>query len=49
MATATTERGVRRWWRRVGWLVAIWAGSVISLAVVAGLFRWLMAAVGLTR
>jgi hypothetical protein len=34
--------------RRVGWLVVIWALSVIALGVVAGLFRGLMTLAGLT-
>ena len=34
--------------RRVGWLVAIWALSVIALGMVAGLFRGLMTLAGLT-
>jgi hypothetical protein len=34
--------------RRVGWLLVIWALSVITLGVVAGLFRGLMTLAGLT-
>jgi type III secretory pathway component EscS len=34
--------------RRVGWLVLIWALSVLALAVVAGLFRGLMTLAGMT-
>jgi hypothetical protein len=34
--------------RRVGWLVIIWALSVIALGMVAGLFRGLMTLAGLT-
>jgi hypothetical protein len=34
--------------RRIGWLVVIWALSVITLGVVAGLFRGLMTLAGLT-
>ena len=31
------------WWQRLGWLVAIWAGSVLALGVVAGVIRmWLL-------
>lgn len=36
------------WWRRVGWLVFIWAASVAALAVAAGLFRLLMSAAGMS-
>ena len=34
--------------RRVGWLLLIWALSVLTLGVVAGLFRGLMTLAGLT-
>lgn len=35
------------WWKRVLWLVAIYAGSVLALGVVAMLFRLLMTAAGM--
>ncbi len=35
------------WWRRLGWMVIIWCGSVIALFIVASLFRGLMASAGL--
>lgn len=34
-------------WQRLGWLVLIWAASVVGLGVVAGLIRLLMAAAGM--
>ena len=34
-------------WRRLLWLVAIWAASVAAVALVAELIRLLMAAAGL--
>jgi hypothetical protein len=34
--------------RRVGWLLLIWALSVLTLGVVASLFRGLMMLAGLT-
>ncbi|MEA3182920.1 MAG: hypothetical protein QOI59_6443 [Gammaproteobacteria bacterium] len=34
--------------RRVGWLVLIWAASVLALGVVASVFRALMMFAGLT-
>jgi hypothetical protein len=34
--------------RRVGWLLLIWALSVLTLGVVASLFRGLMSLAGLT-
>jgi hypothetical protein len=40
--------GAQTWLRRVGWLILIWASSVLALGVVAGLFRILMALAGLT-
>jgi type III secretory pathway component EscS len=36
-----------RWYKRVGWLVMIWLGSVVALGVVAGVLRMLMQAAGL--
>lgn len=33
--------------RRLGWLLLIWAGSVLALGVAAGLLRLLMSAAGL--
>jgi hypothetical protein len=37
----------RLWLRRFGWLVAIWAGSVLALGALATLIRLLMTAAGL--
>jgi hypothetical protein len=34
-------------WKRVGWLVVIWAGSVFALFIVAMLLRMFMAAAGM--
>jgi hypothetical protein len=34
-------------WRRLGWLVVLWAAGVASLGAVAWLLRQLMRAVGL--
>lgn len=38
----------RSWWRRIGWLIAIWTASVAALAVVAYFLRLLMHAAGLS-
>lgn len=35
-----------RWLSRVLWLVALWGGSVLTLALVGSLFRVLMSAAG---
>lgn len=35
-----------RWLSRVLWLVALWGGSVLTLALVGGVFRILMSAAG---
>lgn len=35
-----------RWLSRVLWLVALWGGSVLTLALVGSLFRILMSAAG---
>jgi Protein of unknown function (DUF2474) len=45
MATHLAQRQLLR---RIGWLVLIWAMSVLALGIVAGLFRILMAFAGLT-
>ncbi|WP_263260221.1 DUF2474 domain-containing protein [Pseudomonas sp. RIT-PI-S] len=34
-------------WQRLGWLLLIWTASVVTLGVVAGLLRLLMAAAGM--
>ncbi|WP_084733291.1 DUF2474 domain-containing protein [Sphingobium chungbukense] len=36
------------WLSRIGWLLLIWAGSVLALGIVAMGFRWLMNLAGLT-
>ena len=37
------ERVPGPWWQRLGWMVAIWVGSVLALGVVAGVIRmWLL-------
>ena len=34
-------------WQRLGWLLAIWAASVLALGAVAGLLRLFMQAAGM--
>lgn len=46
--TAHPSVGVQACLRRVGWLVLIWAASVLTLGAVAGLFRVVMTLAGLT-
>jgi hypothetical protein len=46
--TAHPSDSAQTWLRRVGWLVLIWAASVLALGVVAGLFRVVMNLAGLT-
>lgn len=46
MAAPASSR--TRWLRRIGWLVTIWAASVLALGAVALAFRWIMGAAGLT-
>ena len=46
--TAHTRAGRSTWLRRIGWLVLIWAASVLALGVVAVLFRVLMTLAGMT-
>ena len=45
---AYPSAGAQMWLRRVGWLVLIWAASVMALGVVAALFRVVMTLAGLT-
>lgn len=35
------------WWKRVGWLAIIWAGSILALFAVATVFKLLMTAAGM--
>jgi len=37
----------RLWTRRLGWLVALWAGGVLTLYLVASLIRLIMHAAGM--
>jgi hypothetical protein len=46
--TAHPSAAAQMWFRRVGWLVLIWAASVLALGVVAGFFRVVMNLAGLT-
>lgn len=37
------DRAPGQLWKRLGWMVAIWAGSVLALGLVAGVIRmWLL-------
>lgn len=36
------------WMRRIGWLIAIWGGSIAVLSVVAYVLRLVMNAAGMT-
>ena len=48
MATIeTNQTAPARWYKRLGWLVVIWLGSVVSLAVVASLLKLAMYAAGM--
>jgi hypothetical protein len=38
----------RNWLSRVGWLILIWATSVLALAAVALILRAIMSAAGMT-
>lgn len=35
------------WWKKLAWLVLIWASGVVLLGAIAWLLRWLMQAAGL--
>lgn len=47
MATIEMREVKSRWYKRLGWLLLIWSGSVISLAVVASLLKLAMYAAGM--
>jgi Protein of unknown function (DUF2474) len=47
MMNADDETPHGAWWRRIGWLIFIWALSVAVLGGVALLLKWMMRAVGL--
>ena len=36
------------WWKKLAWLILIWAAGVAALGVVAWLLRWLMQTAGLS-
>jgi hypothetical protein len=42
-----TAKPEDHWIRRVGWLIAIWIGSVVALAAAASLLRLLMTLCGM--
>ncbi len=48
MADAAEVSRPRSWWRRIGWLLAIWALSVAALGLVAWLLKGVMRMVGLS-
>jgi hypothetical protein len=48
MTTTTAPRKPKPWLRRIGWLVLIWAASILALAVVAAFLRLLMSFASLT-
>ncbi|WP_272534155.1 DUF2474 domain-containing protein [Providencia sp. PROV212] len=35
------------WWKKLGWMAAIWLGSVLALFAFSSLFRLLMTAAGM--
>jgi len=39
---------VSSWWARVGWLIAIWSMSVLTLGVIAFAIRKFMVAAGMS-
>ncbi len=45
---ATPSQAPVSWPKRIGWLVLIWAASVLALGAVALVFRFLMNLAGLT-
>ena len=47
MAARGARPGRRGWLRRLGWMAALWAGGVATLAAVAYLLRAIMHALGM--
>lgn len=47
--TKATTNNVKAspWWKKVGWLIAIWLGSVLVLFAFSSVFRLLMTAAGM--
>ena len=45
----TSQRVANLWWRRIGWLLALWLAGVLVVTLVALVFRAVMGAIGLTR
>ena len=43
------DRAPRSLWRRLGWLVALWAASVATLGAAAWLLKLFMRAAGLAN
>ncbi|MFW5400702.1 DUF2474 domain-containing protein [Yersinia sp. 1252 StPb PI] len=35
------------WWKKIGWMLLIWCGSVLALFAVSMLFRMMMTAAGM--
>ncbi|MFO1390474.1 DUF2474 domain-containing protein [Cellvibrio sp.] len=44
----TDDNPKHAWWVRVGWLLFIWAASVLALAVIALLIKIIMHAAGMS-
>ncbi len=44
---AAHKTGRALWLRRLGWMAALWAGGVLTLALVAYLIRLLMRLLGM--
>ncbi|MEX9622765.1 DUF2474 domain-containing protein, partial [Proteus mirabilis] len=36
-----------RWYQQIGWMIIIWSLSVLSLAIIASLFKLLMYSAGM--
>ncbi len=44
---SATKATRKEWMRRLGWMGALWAGGVLTLALVAYLIRMLMRLLGM--
>ncbi|WP_340609579.1 DUF2474 domain-containing protein [Xenorhabdus bharatensis] len=41
------NRSDSRWYKKLGWMITIWLASVLSLGIVATLFKLLMYSAGM--
>ncbi|HFK8542081.1 TPA: DUF2474 domain-containing protein [Proteus mirabilis] len=45
--TIKLTKNKARWYQQIGWMIIIWSLSVLSLAIIASLFKLLMYSAGM--